>query len=323
MSVPKKIFPTAGTTHKMRVVPTPHSLVPVVSPSQKRSEHVGRLGCGHDLDISGTCLRVTVGKDVRQQDFWVHENLFNSRSEFFRRTTKEEWVSSTPRTVSLPEDKPKAFQLYATLTYTGFVASKGLPDEWQPLVDVYILAESLQDSWAKNRIVNAMHNFIVGYVPKTLMPIEDSRIFGQHFSAVALHNLYNGTPGESQARKLVGDLFADNVTPEWLESESLLLPPRFLVDLTVRLLHKRSHVIFDNMVSRRSSHYHEKIKDHESKQKEDPLDGAPVPTSKPEVMGCLISSVKQMPCESFPLHSFLPTPKQYEMSCGIELQDTE
>jgi hypothetical protein len=149
--------------------------------------------------------------------------------------------------VLLADNEPETFQMYAVLSYNGSVASRGLPYEWQSLVEVYVKAESLVDTWAKNRIIDAMHSFIVQHIPKAILTVEDIRVFGEYFSVAALASLYNGTPVTSQARELVIDLLADNVSAGWVRSKSSLLPQEFLVDLTVRLLNKRSHDLFNNM----------------------------------------------------------------------------
>jgi hypothetical protein len=195
--------------------------------------------------------------------------------------------------VLLADNEPETFQMYAVLSYNGSVASRGLPYEWQSLVEVYVKAESLVDTWAKNRIIDAMHSFIVQHIPKAILTVEDIRVFGEYFSVAALASLYNGTPVTSQARELVIDLLADNVSAGWVRSKSSLLPQEFLVDLTVRLLNKRSHDLFNNMISRPSSHYHEKTKEDESKVKERPLQKTVATTSKPEARDDLPSSNKQ------------------------------
>ncbi|KAF3049211.1 hypothetical protein E8E11_004844 [Didymella keratinophila] len=177
--------------------------------------------------------------------------------------------------------------MYAALSYTGSVASRGLPYEWQSLVDIYVLAESLVDIWAKNRIIDAMHSFMVQHLFKMTWTGEDVRAFGQSFSVAALVSLYNGTPITSKARKLVADLFADSVSVSWVEANSLLLPQEFLVDLTVRLLQKRSYGVFDNKTSRPSSHYYEKLKDDELTRKDRLPDKSLAPVLKPEARECL------------------------------------
>lgn len=117
-----------------------------------------------------------------QQTFRSVKTYSISHSEFLKRASKEEWICDTTRTVSLAEDEPKAFQMYAALTHTGFLASKGLPYERQSLVDVYVLAESLVDTWAKTCIINVMHSFIVHHSPKTILTVEDIRAFASYFT---------------------------------------------------------------------------------------------------------------------------------------------
>ncbi|KAJ8112203.1 hypothetical protein OPT61_g5379 [Boeremia exigua] len=160
--------------------------------------------------ITGSIFGVTVGKDERQEQFFLHERLFTSHSEFLNCATKKEWLQQK-KVVLLPEDDPATFRLYAVLTYTGFLTTKDLPFEWQSLVDVFVLAEKLQDLWAKNRVIDAMHSFMTDHLRKISTESAANKI-EDCISIASLSQLYDGTPTGSQARKLVVDLFADNET---------------------------------------------------------------------------------------------------------------
>lgn len=205
--------------------------------------------------ISGECIVVIVGKEIHREEFSLHERLFTSHSKFLERA---KIARLSPKSmIILPEYDPSTFQLYVVLTYTGLLATKDLPEEWQSLVDVYILAERLEDKWAKNRVVDAMHSFVREHIPRAVGLTNEGSQTKDHISVASLVSLYAGTPTGSPARKLVVELFADNGSMGWLVRAGVLLPREFLFDVTHRLLQKRPSVVFGNMLDRPSSHYHE------------------------------------------------------------------
>lgn len=237
--------------------------------------------------ITGSFLGVVVGKEGHRESFFLHEKLFTSHSDFLKRAAKEEWLHQK-NVILLPEDDPITFRLYAVLTYTGFLTTKDLPSEWQSLVDIYVLAEKLQDTWAKNHIIDAMHSFVAEKLPRNPASwVRMERIDGC-VSTASLIKLYEGTPSDSQARELVVDLFADNGTAEWLALAGDLLPHEFLFEVTVRLLQKRPCVVIGNMLDRPSSHYYEKVMEQRGPVGEDledattkSGDGPLAPTDRP------------------------------------------
>ncbi|KAH6637465.1 hypothetical protein C7974DRAFT_470384 [Boeremia exigua] len=216
-----------------------------------------RVVTDNSLDITGSFLEVVVGKDGNQENFFLHERLFTSHSVFLKCAAKREWIQHK-NAVLLPQYDPATFRLYAAMTYSGFLATKGLPFEWQSLVDVYVLTEELQDSWAKDHIVDAMHSFAAEHLPRNPVSNGKSR-FTDCISTASLCQLYENTPTSSQARKLVVDLFADNGSGEWLASAGDLLPHEFILGVAIRLMPKPACVVFGNMLDRPSSRYHEKV----------------------------------------------------------------
>ena len=119
----------------------------------------------------------------------------------------------------------------------------------------------MEDKWAKNRVVDAMHSFVREHIPRAAVGFTDegSRT-KDHISAASLVSLYAGTPAGSPARKLVVELIADNGTEGWLVRGRSLLPREFLFDVTHRLLQKRPSAVFSNMLDYPSSQYHEILK---------------------------------------------------------------
>ena len=205
--------------------------------------------------ITGSFLEVIVGQE-NAETFYIHERLFTSHSEFFKRATKEEW-SPAKGVVLLKDDDAATFRLYTGLTYTGFLATKGLLLEWRRLIQVYVMAERLVDVWAKNRIVDAMHSFIVELMPKGSRMMAAGNI-DKRICHASLHDLYDGTPTGSPARRLVVDFFADNGTEGWLRSAHGALPADFLLEVTIRLVQRRLLTVFGNMLDQTPSDYYEK-----------------------------------------------------------------
>lgn len=157
----------------------------------------------------------------------------------------------------MKDDDAATFRLYTGLTYTGFLATKGLLLEWRRLIQVYVMAERLMDVWAKNRIIDAMHSFIVELMPRgPTMTAADN--IDERICHASLHDLYDGTPSGSPARRLVVDFFADNGTEGWLRSKHSALPAHFLLDVTIRLVQRRMLTIFGNMLDKPPSNYYEK-----------------------------------------------------------------
>lgn len=156
--------------------------------------------------------------------------------------------------VSLPDDDVEVFRLYLNLMYTNQLATKG-PKELQKLCRLFVLAEKLQDQTAKNHIIDGMHAFFHQNVLTDSLGTDVER----SSCAEAIKMLYEGTPENSQARKLVVDLYADCKDESWLREGKTHLPQDFIFDIATRLLRKRVFTMFSPPFARNSSHYHEGI----------------------------------------------------------------
>ena len=254
------------------------------------------------LSINGECIEVIVGKKNHREEFYLHERLFMSHSGFLKRAHIIRRGEKS--TIILPEYDSSTFQLYVVMTYTGFLATKDLPEEWQSLVDVYILAEWLEDKWAKNRVVDAMHGFVREHIPRAVGFTAEGSQTKDHISVASLVSLYAGTPAGSPARKLVVELFADNGTEGWLVRGGDLLPREFLFDVTHRLLQKRPSVIFGNMLDRPSSHYHETSEGETDRDCKSTTKNVEAAGEKPAFTGALFGKA--------------PTPPLFNFSNGAE-----
>lgn len=197
-------------------------------------------------------LKVCVGKASNTSTFFVHERLFTSRAESFKRTASSVWQSDEDHTIALPNDDPDIFNLYAHLVYTGKLATKG-PKEYSCLCDLYVLAEKLEDTASKNCIVDGMH----GLFHEILSRTASSTAVPQILPVGATRRLYDDISNGSPARRLVVDFHAEHGDATWLRTEKTLLPAEFLYDIAVRLLQKRTSNVFGALLSRSSSEYHE------------------------------------------------------------------
>lgn len=173
--------------------------------------------------FSSPTLKVVVGEEGNEEEFWVHQNILTSHSEFSKRATNGQWLESDERLVTLPEDRPDVFRLYLNLLYTKQIARK----KWITLCQMYVLAEKLQDTSAKNSTINAMHATLQDCAPKK-----------PRLRPKSIIELYSGTPEGSKARKFVADYVADEGHDSWLkdpESGSSLPPDSFLMLLLLCL----------------------------------------------------------------------------------------
>lgn len=187
-------------------------------------------------------LAVCVGEKLcnttpEERTYYVHQNLITARSEYFKRATNGKWLESDERTVNLREDLPYVFEIYLSLLYTGTLATKNrlrnheTAEEYEVLARIYVLAERLQDTKAKNFISEAILELSRELITtSSRAPISIS----------AVEIIYGGTPESSQARRLFVDLFADHGGDEWLPANADI-PHDFLYDLSIRLFKHREH----------------------------------------------------------------------------------
>ncbi|CAG5144639.1 uncharacterized protein ALTATR162_LOCUS1580 [Alternaria atra] len=233
--------------------PLPASVNKSSSDAQTKSRV--RLVCENEMLVFDTALtNIRVGTGHHRIDFLVHKPLLTSRSEFIKRATSEEWYGKTfiADNVDLPDDDPNTVKLYLNLVYANQLVINGT-GQWLKLCQLYVLAEKLQDTTSKNKIIDGMLVFYQELVKETPLSVNSKRML----PAAATVKLYEGTPDRSQARKLLLDLYSDFGDESWLRSEQTELPAEFICDVAVRLLQKRTCVIFGSKIMGPSSHYYE------------------------------------------------------------------
>ncbi|KAF1362452.1 hypothetical protein EJ07DRAFT_77735, partial [Lizonia empirigonia] len=165
------------------------------------------------FDAAAT-VAIQVGSATNRRAFLVHKSILTARSEFFCRALNGSWKESETKTVDLTEDVPETFDLYLNLVYKNQLPvatldkdklcaldwpnfSKYIGKEYRTLVDLYVLADKIQDIQAKNEAL------------KAILQISHIRNHeGRWFTLplVAIRKIYDCTPQGSSARSLCIDL---------------------------------------------------------------------------------------------------------------------
>ncbi|OCL05222.1 hypothetical protein AOQ84DRAFT_441594 [Glonium stellatum] len=169
---------------------------------------------------------VRVGDETDRTDFSVHEDLICGRSRFFANAMRHDWKEAEDRVVPLPDDLPSTFAVYRTWLYSGLLASRGFStaEEWGVLCSAYILGEKLQDSEFKDTVVDAM-----------IEKINEEPAF--EFNPEMVVEIYENTPPQSHARRLLVDLYTFAGKPSWLSKEKReFLHEDFLYALSVQFM---------------------------------------------------------------------------------------
>lgn len=109
-------------------------------------------------------IEVVVGEGAIRKTFYIDEGALKSGGEFFVAALKEEW-RKYKAPISLPEDDPKAFEVYAQWLYTGKIFSRPFSDSRAAAFDsqnfglltaLYVLGDRLMDSVFQDRIMDAI-----------------------------------------------------------------------------------------------------------------------------------------------------------------------
>ena len=187
---------------------------------------------------------IRVGEGAAQTDFVAHESFLTSRSEYFRHAFNGNWEEASTRTIKLAHDDPKSFELYLGVVYTGKIALREsmqpeaiekpwkeerslLRDQYDKVFGLYILAEKLQDSTAKNAAIQATFELVAHGQRRS-----DKKWTFPRYSTVA--NVFDKTPSQSPARRLLVDM-ANTCNVESLHAEAATLPKDLVRDLLVCL----------------------------------------------------------------------------------------
>jgi hypothetical protein len=172
-----------------------------------------------------------------------------ARSKFFYCAMNGDWVEKDERLVKLPEDDPEIFGIYANLVYTGKIAirssetAKGqvakhaLQAEHTTLCILYVLAEKLQDTLAKDAIVTSIRAICKESLTHEIEDFENQDDYhGGWFvlTASAVSIIYEGTVRGSPARRLMVDMLISE--PICFKRIAADLPHEALVDVAIALM---------------------------------------------------------------------------------------
>jgi len=201
--------------------------------------------------LDGPIVEICVGKQPHQKIFSVHQGLIAPRSEFFERAFNGNWKEAESRLVNLPEDDATIFSLYVQLLYTGKILTQDDDGEFNKLCQLYVLCEKLQDTDAKNEILQAMLATIRGGMPSWAPGL------------LALKTIYRGTPDNSPARRLLLDIFVErgNYSCVAVHIQHGFYLPEFISDLTVQLLKQRSFIRSETLANCNVGKYQEEVKE--------------------------------------------------------------
>jgi hypothetical protein len=199
---------------------------------------------------------VRVGEGDKRKSFLVHKDLIVSRSDFFARALNGKWKEDDDNVVKLTEDEPEIFGLYIQLLYSGKLPLQDTPstkdggkvntnresaekakdydgdsinEEFRKLCQVYVLSDKLQDTTAKNAIIDAYIESTNQHLKGGLPSLEEIKI------------VYSGTLPSSAMRRLIVDLYVTYGNSSDIDKRDRnVLAEDFLFELVVGMLGRRS-----------------------------------------------------------------------------------
>jgi BTB/POZ domain len=187
--------------------------------------------------------------------FGIHERLIRASSPFFDKAMSDKWQESLQRSIQLPDDEPKIFQLYVHwLYYDTFPVFSDEPGssgnaEYLELIKAYILSDKLLDSRFQNAVIDAI-------IEKSVSKARD----GSYWFPVgeAIDYAYSNTNESAPIRKLLVDLYVRHGCGSWLHDwgESASVPQPFLFELASKLLDRRDS-LFQLKIEASNYHVHD------------------------------------------------------------------
>ena len=168
-------------------------------------------------------ITIRVGKESTH-DFMIQRALVTSRSEFMRAAVEKDWKEAKEGLVRFPEDSIEAFGIYHHFLYTGRVLSKdpnshaGSPQEYERLVQAYILGDKLMDGDYKDIIIDCI-----------VHKLNETCTFDPNLTTL----VYESTASHSPLRRLWLDVYVWLSNAQWLNEDAtgVLIDADFLVDL--------------------------------------------------------------------------------------------
>lgn len=195
-----------------------------------------------DFSIMATVLVGEEGDKCRV--FTLPAALICKRSIFFNNALKEWLKEGATLTVTLAADDPELFAPYLHILYRESLPLRTLTmskDEVEDnlhhlerdqvtLSQLYVFAEFLQDTRAKNEVVSCLW--------KTMCPDSHGRWDPYLPNAEAVTIIYKGTKDGATARRPLADAYAsvqDGLNEGGIKDIETAFPNRFLLDLVKKL----------------------------------------------------------------------------------------
>lgn len=134
---------------------------------------------------------------------------------------------------------PQTNHLYVKSDSPIDADSSVIADEYVILSKLNVLAEKLMDDTAKDAVLNAM-------AARSVERFKDGNLYYPALDSIKI--IYEGTPVDSLARKLMVTMYAASATNPFTTDKSEAVPKEFLYDLSLSLLVERPlKKDFDNL----------------------------------------------------------------------------
>jgi hypothetical protein len=171
---------------------------------------------------------------------FVHPKVLGRSSKFFRTAFKKDWLKDG-HAIKLPEDESQIVSTYVGWLYTRKVICERLPSDfldrwraknrrWILMAKLYVFAEKIMDTEFQDQVV---YTFAV-------IGREIAVLLHACPATEAISIIYQGTPKDSPARKILVEIWNDHAMSHWkVKDSSPRLPQEFLEDLTEVVLFTR------------------------------------------------------------------------------------
>lgn len=154
-------------------------------------------------------------------------------SEFFQTALKKEWQEGPKLQIDLPDVDRDTFTIYVKWLYTSSITA--VTKDYMALAKCYCLGERLLDRKFQNRVITAI-----------VMRSRESNGKSKTYPDEPVAVIYQSTPKDSPARRLMVDFFVRYGRRAWVENilrwDSSTEPAQleFLRDLSMSLMEIRT-----------------------------------------------------------------------------------
>ncbi|KAF2730450.1 hypothetical protein EJ04DRAFT_46107 [Polyplosphaeria fusca] len=190
---------------------------------------------------NGSMISIIVGDGETQETFTLHEFHISSYSAFFRCAFRGDFVEAHEKLIRLPTESPTVFRLYLDFIFSGKLpveppaSSDTIHDIniqkdtiFRRLCPLYILCDMLQDTKAKNAIVDAVIQTSNASEPDYWVPNPDDM-------TVLFENI-----GPCPLRTLVVDMWSHLCmdAQNWMGDDAGVFHHQFLFEVCKRIIVK-------------------------------------------------------------------------------------